>query len=145
MVLLIITTLFGLLLVSVFHFLSLLHVYEPPKQITFLIQMWFLITFLSWCIISKKMRADECSKKFNTSIRDVCPKWMASITGIFILYAFMGLFYSFLEKYNSSSSITSEGVRGNYYGSFPGYWMGLYSLMLALLYSCRCLKKKEGK
>jgi hypothetical protein len=144
MLLLIVIIVFGLLASIVFHFCSLFHVYNPSRHITLLIQMGLLVIFLSWCIISKKVRKELSSKEFNKSLFKLSPKWLSTVIGFLIIYTMIAFVFSFVGKYGSDESIINKGIADNYYRSFPACWAALYSVMLSLFYSCRRFSKRES-
>jgi hypothetical protein len=135
---LIIVAVVGLMISAVVHFCSLFHIYNPSRELMILINAGIIVTIWPAILIAKKMRdaidmADPKELLFKT-----CPRWLTAMTGFLLMYAFVGLIYFMFKRYSYNSGIAANGFRG-----FTGHWMALYSLALAILYSCERLKKQQ--
>ena len=133
LILLILISAIGLILSAVIHFSALFHIYNPPRELTILINVGgFLAVYSAW-IISKNLHNEGDTKDIKNAIRGACPRWMSIMTGLLIIYAMGGLIFLFFKRYFAGSTPIN---------SFTGHWMGLYSLAVSLLYSSRRLKKQ---
>ena len=142
MVLLIFISAMGLVFSAVVHFCSLFHIYEPPRALWMLIYIGIIVVFYPACIISKKTRNEPNVKDSKKALFDACPRWLSIMTGFLIMYALAGLIFFIFKRHFTSTVITDrQRVAANGFRGFSGHSMALYSLALALLYSCRRLKK----
>lgn len=141
MILLIVISVIGLVLSAIIHFCSLFHIYEPPRELIILINIGIMVVFYPAYIISKKMRSELNVKDFNKAMFDACPGWLSIMTGLLIVYALAGLIFFIFKRYFASSAVTNgQEIIANGFRGFSGYLMAFYSLVFALLYSCRRLK-----
>jgi len=132
MLLLLVISAIGLVLSAVIHICAIFHIFDPPRELITLIHMGgFVVVYSAW-IISKKLRGEYDIKDFKNAMRSVCPRWMAIMTGLLIMYALAGLIFFFFRRHFASPA----SING-----FTGHWMVLYALAFTMLYSCRCLKK----
>jgi len=136
LLLLIFISVTGLVLSTVIHFCSLFHIYEPPRELMILIDMGFIVVFYPACIVSNKMRNKANIKDFKNALFSACPKWLSIMNGFLIIYALGWLIFFIFKRHFDSSVVTNwQGIMAN-----SGYLMAFYSLVFALLYSCRRLK-----
>ncbi len=142
MILLIVISVIGLVLSAVIHFCSLFHIYEPPRKVMILIDIGAMVVLYMAYTISRKTRGELNVKDFRKTISGVCPGWLSIMTGLLIIYAMGGLIFVIYKRHFSSAvNANGQGIIENSFRGFSGYWMALYSLAFAILYSCRRLKK----
>lgn len=140
LILLLIISAFGLLLTTILHIGSLFNIIELPQKLIMIINIGLIVVVYPTFFISSKIR-NECKiQDFTKAIKDVCPRWLHTMTGLLIMYFLIGLIYSLLKRYYAGP-VPLDGNRSiNFH--FSG-WMAIYSLAFTILYSCRILKKDE--
>ena len=145
MLLLIIISVEGLVLSAVFHFCSLFHIYEPPRELTILIWIGAMVVIYPAIVIAKKTRREVNVKDYKKAVLGACPGWLLTINGLIIMYVIGYLIFLIFKKYVGSPAIDSgQGVMTNISHGFAGHWMGIYSLAFAMLYTCKRLKETPG-
>jgi hypothetical protein len=138
MLLLIFISSMGLVLSAVIHFSSLFHIYEAPSWLIMLMNTSMIIVFYPVYIISKKTVDEGNIKDFKKAASGVCPDWLLVTNGFIIMYALGWLIFFIFKRYFYESVITNwQRIMTN-----SGFWIAYYSLVFALLYSCRRLKKR---
>jgi len=136
---LIIVAVIGLVVSAVAHFCSLFHIYNPSRELIILINAGIIITIWPAIIIAKETRDASAMVDPKELLFRVCPRWLSAMTGFLLIYAFAGLIYFVFKRYSANSSLADNSFRG-----FSGHWMALYSLALAILYSCERLKNNNN-
>lgn len=122
----------GFVLSVVIHLFAIFRIFDMPRWLIIITQVGgFFVVYASW-IISRNLRNKGNIKDFKKAIRSVCPEWLSIMTGLFIMYAFVGLIFFVVRRYFAGSTSTN---------TFTGHLIALYSLAFTLLYSCRRLRK----
>jgi hypothetical protein len=100
-----------------------------------LIGISLIVVFYPTYIIWSKVRSKANIKDFKKALSGACPRWLSIMTGFFIIYALGWLMFFIFKRYFGSTFPTKwQGIMAN-----SGILMAFYSLVLALLYSCRRL------
>jgi nitrate/nitrite transporter NarK len=129
-----ILTVSGFVVSMVLHILSITQLYEPTKAVSFIVTVvGFLLVYVA-VFISKRKCSQANPDTFRQELFNMCPKWISTGVGIFVLYAIVGLVYYAIHRYSGRSLSPPEkaGIRG-----FTGHWMALYAVAFLILYSCK--------
>lgn len=129
-----ILTVLGFVVSMVLHILSITQLYEPTKAVSFIVTVvGFLLVYVA-IFISKRKCSQANLDTFRQDMFNMCPKWISTGVGIFVLYAIVGLVYYAIHRYSGRSLSLPEkaGIRG-----FTGHWMALYAVAFLILYSCK--------
>lgn len=144
MFLLIAVSITGFILSAILHFLTLFHIYNPPRGLVMFVNLGAACMVYAAIFVSKRICDKPNIKDFRKVLSDVCPKWVSALTGFVIMYAFAGLIFFIFKKYlgGSLSTNNADTIKDNFQG-FSGHWMALYALAFSILYSSNIYAKSS--
>jgi len=97
MIALIIVALIGFVVSTTLHILMSFQIYSPPREVNILINLGAGLLIYSAIIISKQVCAQNKIKDFRKVMLDICPIF-SGLTGLLIMYTFVGFVYFLLKK-----------------------------------------------
>ena len=112
-------------------------IYEKinKSEMIMLINIGIFMVFWSAIINAKQIREEIGMVDSKELLFKICPRWLSAMTGFLIIYALISFIFFLFKRYHPNST------KIDFLG-FSGHWMALYSLALAMLYSCQRLKKQ---
>ena len=145
LLILIIISVTGMVLSAVFHFSSLFHIYQPPRELTILIWIGALVVIYPAIVIEKKTRKGVNVKDYKKAVLGVCPGWLLAVNGLIIMYVIGYIIFLIFEKFFGSPDVDSgQGVITNLTHGFAGHWMAFYSISFMTLYSSKRIKETRS-
>jgi len=124
----------GFVVSMVLHILSITQLYETAKMVSHAISIGGFFLVYAAVFISKRKCSQIKTHNFKQELFNICPKWISTVVGIFVLYAIFGLVYYSIHRYSGEPASPSEKVE---FQGFTGHWMALYAVAFMIIYSCK--------
>lgn len=134
MFILIIISIAGFFVSALLHFFMLLCAYNPPRELTIVINIGAAFVIYAAILISKRTCGKANIKEFRKTLYNICPEWLKVIIGLLIMYTIAGFVFVVIKKHFWAGN---EDAIGNDFQGFSGHWMALYALAFSILYSCK--------
>ena len=144
MFLLIVVSITGFILSTILHFLTLFHIYDPPKGLVTFVHLGAACVVYAAIFIPKRICGKANIKDFRKALFDICPKWVSTLTGFVIMYVFVWLIFLLFKKHSGGPVLTDDAdtIKGTSQ-VFSGHLMALYALASSTLYSCNLYAKSS--